>query len=58
MGVEPPLWTLQKGGRKRLSGSHSLLGGRSEELGLVHPSLHLVELQLPIDCLFHLAVFS
>lgn len=41
MGVGPPLWTLQKGGRKRLSGSHSLLEGRSEELGLVHPSLHL-----------------
>lgn len=36
-GVEPPVWTLLKGGRKRLSGSHRLLGGGSEGLGLVPP---------------------
>lgn len=26
-GVEPPVWTLLKGGRKRLSENHPLLGG-------------------------------
>lgn len=36
-GVEPPVWILLKSGRKRLSGSHRLLGGRSEALGLVLP---------------------